>query len=92
MHRIIPFPRRFRRGLIEAGFIPPHRPAFPYFRGDSAAASLKRLASSTCRIPAPGFPRRFRRGLIEAGANVFGSAQAASRFPRRFRRGLIEAR
>jgi len=62
------FPRRFRRGLIEAKW-PSSTACRPrrYFRGDSAAASLKLHSGAGQVIDVGEFPRRFRRGLIEAG-------------------------
>jgi len=61
------FPRRFRRGLIEAcGVDSTISTSCNDFRGDSAAASLKRGIDIAHRHLAALFPRRFRRGLIEA--------------------------
>jgi len=65
-------------------------PISRYFRGDSAAASLKLHHRAVERRPARAFPRRFRRGLIEADLTIIGARPSVG-FPRRFRRGLIEA-
>jgi len=55
-------------------FLKASAPSWSYFRGDSAAASLKpcllgRLGHAFCR-----FPRRFRRGLIEAAVKALTEA------------------
>jgi len=86
------FPRRFRRGLIEAPklYLDGSSPA-RHFRGDSAAASLKQVFRDAFGHQQIEFPRRFRRGLIEASP-VMAGLRIDQRFPRRFRRGLIEAR
>jgi len=44
------FPRRFRRGLIEAACRHPAHTTLADFRGDSAAASLKHLETEFCDI------------------------------------------
>jgi len=86
------FPRRFRRGLIEA----PHwRRTCPMpacdFRGDSAAASLKQLSNR--RQPSMGgdFRGDSAAASLKRGCHPV-HLRRSHRFPRRFRRGLIEAR
>ena len=66
-------PRRIRRGLIEARgrrgtSLSPGRA----FRGEFAAASLKRGVGGPAAGGASGLPRRIRRGLIEASCSGSG--------------------
>ena len=80
-----------RRGLIEAKGVRRNRVrARTRFRGECAAASLKRQLPARNGECLYVFPRRMRRGLIEARRTIRPLA-ASEAFPRRMRRGLIEA-
>ena len=86
------FPRRSRRGLLEArGASAEALRGVTGFPGEAAGASLKPPRSAAINLcPQRRFPRRSRRGLIEASMRRI-SYPIAAQFPRRSRRGLIEA-
>ncbi len=84
------FPRRIRRGLIEALHARCRVSTIRNFRGEFAAASLKHPVVRQQVVRDGRFPRRIRRGLIEAEAQLIALG-ASTAFPRRIRRGLIEA-
>ena len=71
------FPRRNRRGLIEAGIeggiCLPGGVGFP---GEIAGASLKRIPGGGRIQSSAWFPRRNRRGLIEASRTTCNGRSA----------------
>ncbi len=84
------FPRRIRRGLIEAMASARNRASSAAFPRRIRRGLIEARRASSRRGGLARFPRRIRRGLIEARL-VSPQQSTAGRFPRRIRRGLIEA-
>ncbi len=84
------FPRRHRRGLIEAIKVS-HDPLIHVaFRGVTAAASLKRSGQRTTARCGRPFRGVTAAASLKLADRRFG-LQPEPLFPRRHRRGLIEA-
>ena len=84
------FPRRIRRGLIEALSVTSGASASRYFPGEFAGASLKRDHAPRGAQAAPHFPGEFAGASLKQRAQC-DAHQAHQGISRRIRRGLIEA-